>query len=81
MVLNDAMELGVTSRVTADAMILLLRGLNWPIFESWLGRNEEALRRAHAPSLANLGADPKPIDGPKEHSGSTDASPPSNDEE
>jgi len=81
MVLNDAVELGVMSRVTANAMILVLRGLNWPIFESSLGRNEEALRRAQAPRLANLGANPEPTDGPEEHSGSTNAPPPSNDEE
>ncbi|KAJ8433471.1 hypothetical protein Cgig2_020643 [Carnegiea gigantea] len=34
MVLNDAVELGVTSGVMADAMMLVLKCLNWDIFES-----------------------------------------------
>ncbi|KAJ8433284.1 hypothetical protein Cgig2_014193 [Carnegiea gigantea] len=38
MVLNDAVELGVTSRVMADALMSVLKCLNWDFFESWFGR-------------------------------------------
>ena len=63
MVLNDAVELGVTSEVVAGAMASVLKSLSWDIFESWLEKNKEALRRVQLPRLTDLGDDLEPANG------------------
>ncbi|KAJ8428712.1 hypothetical protein Cgig2_028195 [Carnegiea gigantea] len=64
MVLNDVVELRVTSRVIAGTMALVLKRT-----------------RKLCPGLTDLGDDPDPADGQVEDSGSSDAPPPSSDDE
>ena len=81
MVLNDAVKLGVTSDVATGTVASILKSLSWDIFESWLERNKEALRRAQLPRLTDLGDVPEQADDQEEDSGSSDAPPASSDEE
>jgi len=81
MVLNDAVELGVSSRVIVNAIKSVLRSLNWAITESWLRRNGERLRKAQIPYLIELVANPVSAGDLKEDSRLSDAPFPSSDEE
>ena len=81
MVLNDAAELGLSSRVMVDAMMSVLRGLNWAVIESWLWGIEERLRKAQIPRLVGLITKPALAGGLKEDSKLSDAPPPSSDED
>jgi len=81
MVVNDAVELGVTSRDVADALVLALEGLLWDVSEFWLGMKERTLWSTQLRRLANLEVDPESAGDQEENSESSDAPPPSSDEE
>jgi len=70
MVVNNARELGLSSRIAMDCMI---SALNWGVIESWLWGIEKRLRRAQIPRLVDLIANPAPAGGPEEDSRLNDA--------
>jgi len=63
MVVNDAVELGLSSRITIDCMMSLLQELNWAVIEYWLWGIEERLKRAQITHLIDLIANPAPASG------------------
>ncbi|KAJ8422123.1 LOW QUALITY PROTEIN: hypothetical protein Cgig2_006431 [Carnegiea gigantea] len=69
------------ARSMANTLTSVLKCLNWGVFEFWLEMKGEVLRKVHIQRLAYPGADPEPVGGQEENSGSSDAPPPSSDEE
>ncbi|KAJ8428395.1 LOW QUALITY PROTEIN: hypothetical protein Cgig2_029018 [Carnegiea gigantea] len=68
-VLNDVVELGLSSRIMMNYMMSVLRELNWAVIESWLWGIEERLRRAQIPRLVDLIANLVPAGGLKKAQG------------
>jgi len=48
MVVDDAVELGLSCRLTMDYMMWAMRKLDWNFVESWLGDIGRRLKRAQA---------------------------------
>jgi len=46
MVIDDAIELGISCRLTMYCMMCAMRKLDWGPVEAWLGDNDRRLRRA-----------------------------------
>ena len=81
MLLNNVIELGVVSGFMAVDLKLILEGLRWTSFKSWLSCNSRDLLREQLRQRAPSGGVRGLVNSQEESSGSTDLPPPSSDEE
>ncbi|KAJ8444805.1 hypothetical protein Cgig2_014994 [Carnegiea gigantea] len=75
MVVNDVVELGLTSRLSTECMMWVMQQLDWAPIEFWLENIDHKLRRAQAAHAANPPVDPTCFGGPVEDLGLSDAPP------
>ncbi|KAJ8420236.1 hypothetical protein Cgig2_023223 [Carnegiea gigantea] len=80
-VVNEAFEMGVLSRDLAEHLKSSLKGLQWYMYEAWLQLDKHTLLWAQYHAQVNPGAGPKPMNGKEQNSASSDAPPPSSDDE
>ncbi|KAJ8441785.1 hypothetical protein Cgig2_009031 [Carnegiea gigantea] len=60
LVINEAVELELSSRAVVDCMMSDLRELNWDIVEAWLEEVDKRLRDAQVPRLVEILTNPQP---------------------
>jgi len=60
MVINNVVELGLSSRDAMGRMMLGLQELKWGIVEAWLLSIDERLRDAQVPHLVEMVYNPQP---------------------
>jgi len=66
MVIDDAVELGLSCRLTRDCVMWVMRKLDWGSVEAWPEDNDRGLQRAQATRLANPPMSPLLAGGPLE---------------
>lgn len=81
MVVNKTLEVGVLGRDLAEHLRSALEGHRWFIFKAWLQLNRHALLWAYRHRQVIPGAGPRPASDQEDSSESSDAPPPSSDDE